>query len=166
MDPFLMICYLCTYNSVSQPEAVRVRRRRVDAAKALSVIACAAAALALFAMTVDPANSRFLGPCAPTDEEAADLRAASKLLLLAAAAQLIGATTARYAAALPFTISACALAIPTAFHGYDVLRMVVGCDRHLHDDGGELAAHFWVVIALLGAAIFVVMLDAFWGCCI
>ncbi|TVU12595.1 hypothetical protein EJB05_46246, partial [Eragrostis curvula] len=118
------------------------KRRRVNAATALFVIGCAAAVLALFAMTVDPANSGFLGPCAPTDEEAADLRAASELLLLAAAAQLLGATTARYTAAWPFSLFACALAFPVSYRAYVVLRMLVGCHGHV-GHSATLAVHFW-----------------------
>ncbi|KAK3128402.1 hypothetical protein QOZ80_6BG0461100 [Eleusine coracana subsp. coracana] len=140
--------------------AARARRLRVDAATALFFIASAAAALALFAMTMDPANSGFLGPCAPTDEELADLRVKSELLLLAAAAQLLGATTARFSPQWPFTIFASVLAVPTAYRVVAVLRMVVGCHGHV---SGALAEHYWEVIGVLDLAILVAIVTAVAG---
>ncbi|TVU12593.1 hypothetical protein EJB05_46244 [Eragrostis curvula] len=129
-------------------------RVRADAATALFVIGCAAAVLALFAMTVDPANSGFLlGPsCAPTDEEAADLRAASELLLVSAAAQVIGATVARFATAQPFTLLACALSWPTAYHVSVVLPLLVGCHGRVR---GALAVQCWIVNVVMLAALLV-----------
>ncbi|TVU12585.1 hypothetical protein EJB05_46236 [Eragrostis curvula] len=71
-------------------------------AKALFVLGCAAAALALFGMTRNTSDSAgFLGPCAPTAEEAADLRSESKKLFLSALTQVFGATLAVVAPSLP-----------------------------------------------------------------
>ncbi|KAL6626202.1 hypothetical protein ACP70R_029928 [Stipagrostis hirtigluma subsp. patula] len=77
---------------------------RAQMAAVLLVLGCAAAALALFAMTLNPAAASSLlpgaawrrtmqaGRCVATDAEAASLRAGAELLLLAAGAQTLAAT--------------------------------------------------------------------------
>ncbi|RCV20652.1 hypothetical protein SETIT_4G074200v2 [Setaria italica] len=137
--------------AASRPAWTRLSAR-VALATALFVLGCAAAALAFFAMTLPPADSRILGSCAPTDAEAAGLRAASEKLLLAASAQVLGATVALLVPARPVAVSGCFLGSLTASRAYDVLWMLVACHGHVH---GALAAHCWVFFVLLWVALLV-----------
>jgi hypothetical protein len=80
------------------------------------------------------------GTCAPTDDEVADLRAASEKLLLAASSQVLAATAALLVPVRPVAAFGCVLAWPTSYHATDVLWMLVACDGEIH---GVLAFHFW-----------------------
>ncbi|OEL29141.1 hypothetical protein BAE44_0009841 [Dichanthelium oligosanthes] len=89
------------------------------------------------------------GQCAPTDEEAAGLRAASVLLLLAASAQVLAAAAALLVPATPLSVFGCALGWLTAYRAMNVVWMLVACHGRVH---GALAFHFWFFFAvLLGA---------------
>nr|TKW20224.1 hypothetical protein SEVIR_4G071900v2 [Setaria viridis] len=126
---------------------------RVAWAAALFALGCAAAALAFFAMTLPPADSRLLGSCAPTDAEAARLRAASELLLLAASAQVLGATVALLVPAQVFAASGFLLGVLTAYRASDVVwKLVMACHGHVH---GAFAFHYWLFVAVLLAALLV-----------
>uniref|UniRef100_A0A0A8ZJV2 Uncharacterized protein n=1 Tax=Arundo donax TaxID=35708 RepID=A0A0A8ZJV2_ARUDO len=104
-------------------------------------------------------DSRFLGPCAPTDAEAADLRATSALLLMSGAAQALAATLALLVPKRAPTFLACVVASRADYLANDVIRMVVGCHGHVQ---GALAVHYCLLVAMklaaLTSAFFVVAL--------
>nr|TKW20218.1 hypothetical protein SEVIR_4G071700v2 [Setaria viridis] len=130
---------------------MRSRCARAALAAALLVLGCTAAALALFAMTLHPADARILGRCAPTDAEAAGLRAASELLLLAALAQVLAAAAALLLPSAPAAaFFAYAVGWLTAYRAMDVVWMLVACHGRVH---GALAFHFWFLYAVLLAAL-------------
>ncbi|CAN6202506.1 unnamed protein product [Urochloa humidicola] len=123
--------------------------RRSALATALFVLGFAAAALACFAMTLPPGDAHLLGSCAPTDDEAADLRAASEQLLVAASGQVLGATVALLVPACPVAAFGCLLGWFTSYHASDVLWLLVSCHGHVH---GVLAFHYWLFFVLMWAA--------------
>ncbi|KAF8702831.1 hypothetical protein HU200_032665 [Digitaria exilis] len=96
------------------------------------------------------------GTCAPTEEEAADLRAASQQLLLAASAQVLGATAALLVPAPLFAAPGCLLGVLTANRADDVIWQLVACHGHVH---GAASFHYWlfvvvmVVVLLVGLAV-------------
>ncbi|TVU12579.1 hypothetical protein EJB05_46230 [Eragrostis curvula] len=121
---------------------------RATVVKALFVLGCAAAALALFGMTMNPADSAgFLGSCAPTAEEIADLRGASKKLLLAAATQVFGATLAAVAPAPPLAVSAAGLGLVTGVHLYSFFPALLMC--HLNGTATIISYVAFVVVMWL-----------------
>ncbi|CAL5036825.1 unnamed protein product [Urochloa decumbens] len=122
------------------------RSARVALATALFVLGCAAAALACFAMALPPADARVLGSCAPTDDEAAYLRAASEHLLVAASGQVLGATVALLVPACPVAVFGCVLSSFTSYRAIDVLWILVSCHGHVH---GVLAFHYWLFFVLM-----------------
>ncbi|KAF8703994.1 hypothetical protein HU200_031475 [Digitaria exilis] len=141
---------------------------RIALAAALFVLGCCAAALAFFAMTsLPPADSHSLvlhhthllvcfaswfdlclclGTCAPTEEEAADLRAASQQLLLAASAQVLGATAAWLVPAPLFAAPGCLLGGLTAYRADEVIWQLVACHGHVH---GAASFHYWLFVVVL-----------------
>ncbi|CAN6202522.1 unnamed protein product [Urochloa humidicola] len=126
------------------------RSARVALAAALFALGCAAAALACFAMTLPPGDARLLGSCgAQTGDEAADMRAASKHLLLAASAQVLAGTVALLVPARPVAAFGSELGWITGYHAADVLWMLVACRGHVH---GLLAFHYWIFFVLISAA--------------
>jgi hypothetical protein len=92
------------------------------------------------------------GSCAPTDAEAADLRAGSEKLLLAASAQVLGATVALLAPARASAVSGCFLGLFTAYRAMDVFEMLVACHGDVH---GAMAAHYWVLFIVMWVALLV-----------
>nr|CAB3485253.1 unnamed protein product [Digitaria exilis] len=113
---------------------------RIALAAALFVLGCCAAALAFFAMTsLPPADSHSL-------EEAADLRAASQQLLLAASAQVLGATAAWLVPAPLFAAPGCLLGGLTAYRADEVIWQLVACHGHVH---GAASFHYWLFVVVL-----------------
>ncbi|CAN6165093.1 unnamed protein product [Urochloa humidicola] len=127
-------------------------KARVALAKALIVLGFAAAELALISITLSPETSRFMGACAPTDAEAAELRAGAELLLLASAAEVLASTVAVLAPARPCALAATALAVLTAYRASGVLHMLAACHGHLH---GAHGSHFVLLLAALLVALLV-----------
>ncbi|CAN6191106.1 unnamed protein product [Urochloa humidicola] len=123
------------------------RGARVALALALFVLGSGAVAFALFAMALPPADTRILGSCAPTDEEAGGLREASELLLLSASAQVLASV-----AAPPFAYFAYLSGWLTAHRAVDVVSMLVSCHG---GTSGALAFHFWFFFAVLLATLLV-----------
>ncbi|CAN6208682.1 unnamed protein product [Urochloa humidicola] len=122
------------------------------------ILGCAAAALALFAMALPPAGSRVLGRCAPTDAEAAGLRAASEMLLLSASAQVLAALAALLTpAAPPVAYFAFAAGGLPAYRAVGVVWFLVACHGRVR---GELALHFWFFFAVLLATLLVGLFTA------
>ncbi|KAL6606659.1 hypothetical protein ACP70R_042312 [Stipagrostis hirtigluma subsp. patula] len=131
-----------------RPETVSARAQM---AAVLLILGCAAAALALFAMTtLNPAASSSLllpGRCAATEAEAGGLHAGAELLLLAAGAQtLAAATTVLWPARVPALV-ACGLGAVTAYRAFYVLWMgMVGACHDRVD--GSVVVHFWLAVAM------------------
>jgi hypothetical protein len=92
------------------------------------------------------------GACAPTDPEAADLRAGAELLLLASVAQVLASTVAVLAPARPCALAATVLAAHTSYRASAVLLMLAACHGHVH---GAHAFGFGIVLGTLFAALLV-----------
>ncbi|CAN6165091.1 unnamed protein product [Urochloa humidicola] len=138
------------------------RSARVALATALFALGCVAAALAFFAMTLPPGNTRLLGSCVPTtDDDAADLRAAfeklmaaeAEKLLVAAAGQVLGAMVALLVPVPPVAVFGCVLGGFTSYHANAVLwTMLVSCHGSVH---GVLAFHYWLFAVLMWVVLLV-----------
>ncbi|OQU75633.1 hypothetical protein SORBI_3K044415 [Sorghum bicolor] len=120
-------------------------------AQTLFVLGFAAAALATFSI-----NSY------PTEAEAAALRAASEELLLAAAAQVLGATTAVLLPACKLaTIFATLLGSMTGYCASDVLWLLVACHGYVH---GDLRVYYGFFVAMFLVALLVGLLASLGPC--
>ncbi|XP_004982615.2 testis-specific gene A8 protein-like isoform X2 [Setaria italica] len=137
--------------AAAAPPALSPLSSRAAAAATLFVLGCASTALALLALSLNPADAGFLGPCAPTGQAAANLRASSVLMLLAVAALALAGTVAVLAPARPFAPFACALGAVTAYAAVVVLPRVVACHGHGH---GAIAVYYGLFVAMLCAALF------------
>ncbi|XP_066396560.1 uncharacterized protein [Miscanthus floridulus] len=129
--------------------------RRVSWAAALFALGCAAAGLALFAMTLPAADSRLLelGACVPTTlAEMAGLRTASQGLLLAASTQVLAATMGLLVPARLVAVFAYILGWFTADHSTDVLQMLVACHGTTADD--DIWSHYRLFRVMLWVFIY------------
>ena len=102
---------------------------------------------------------RIQGSCAPTDAEAAGLRAGSERLLRAAAAQVLASTVALLVPARPCAIAATALAALTAYRASAVLLTLAACHGHVHARSAH-GLHFALALAALLAALLVAVVVA------
>ncbi|WVZ82499.1 hypothetical protein U9M48_029754 [Paspalum notatum var. saurae] len=82
----------------------------------------------------------------PTDAEAAELRAASMELLLAASAQVLAATVARRVQATPVNLAAWVQGGQTGFRAIAILGALASCHGHLH---GAVAVYYWITQAMI-----------------
>ncbi|KAJ1258042.1 hypothetical protein BS78_10G043700 [Paspalum vaginatum] len=125
-------------------------RAREPWAKGLLLLGCAAAALAVVAMALPPADSSSrlhpMGACVPTDAEAASLPAASMELLLAASAQVLAATVALRVPATPVNLGGWLMGGQTAFLAVDVLGTLASCHGRLYNG---LAVNYCIVYAMV-----------------
>ncbi|XP_066373524.1 uncharacterized protein [Miscanthus floridulus] len=128
-------------------------------AAALLLMGCAAAGLALFALSAADSSLLELGACAHADQVAA-LRTASQRLLLAASAQVPAATMGVLVPARPVAFFAYFVGWLTAGPATDVLWMLVAChDSTAHD---EFSFYYRLFRFLLCAALAVGTFVSVW----
>jgi hypothetical protein len=89
---------------------------------------------------------RLQGACPPSEAEAAALSAASRLLLVFAAVQVLGATTALLVPARRVAIFLSVVGWHTGYRAARVLRMLFECHGRLD---AELVICYWMLEAVM-----------------